>query len=95
MSREDLEAAGAALARRVLSWRRPMTAELFELMGPDLRRGFELELERLGVCARDAHVWEPGFVSWSSPTELRAIRSLGAAIETCQRCDIWRDKGAK
>ena len=93
MTREDFENAGAALARRVLLLRRPMTAELLELMAPNLRRGFERELERLGACAFDAHVWEPDRVSHSSPKALLAIRGIRTEIETCQRCRLWRDKG--
>lgn len=94
MPRTDLEEAGAALARRLLlRWRRPLNDDVFELMSESLLRGLELELERLGVCPRDAHVWEPGRISRSSRAELVTIRALGTPIETCQRCGVWRDKG--
>lgn len=96
MPRRDLEEAGAALARRfLLRWRRPLNDDAFELMSEPLRRGFDLELERLGVCRRDAHAWEPDRVSASSRAEILTIRAIGTAIETCQRCGVWRDKGGK
>lgn len=96
MRRRDLEEAGAALARRVLlRWRRPMNDELFDLMTGSMRRGFERELEALGVCPHDAHQWEPDRVTCESLAAILTIRSIGEEIETCRRCGVWRDKGGR
>lgn len=96
MTGGDPERAGAALARRLLlRWRRPLNDDLVALMGPAMRRGFEGELERLGVCAGGAHVWEPGRIRAGMPAEILEVRALGEEIETCLRCGVWRDKGGR
>ena len=83
---------GRRLARRDHKQLRPRNEQSARFWAPVYREGYDEERHRLGDCRPKEHLYEPSRVTSASPETIQHNRPLGALIEICQRCRVWRDR---
>lgn len=83
---------GRKAAQRDHHRRRPRDEDVARFWAPAFRDAYDEQRRRLGGCAPEGHDWKPDRVRSETPAMVRRLRPLGALIEVCGVCGVFRDR---